>query len=456
MIDIIDRLRNIKELIIDSLNRDCIDFRKMRCTNFDDKLPEIPRNIPLFKLQSFPFIRSTSFSNFTSNRQGFGLELYQNTIPKNILQKTDFKSEFISLPYNNVCIQNRPNVYEWFDHNAKNINTAERVKSASEKIIQETKSICRFTEEEINERQNVTRKHLSCRLKSLNFWKNEITREVNLLCDDSYNLTLQLQKLKQFIRYTHNILKITTECRIQRKKRKSVDLINDTVQELLEKEVEICQEWTRKLSDVVTDMENKLKYITIEEWESEVNNSILNSQSERAASSDLCINCQSMINKCASIIIHHWNQVNTEFSMRTKQVIDIKNKTQHYLNQIVSKITKLSTNIECIKCALLQKDFPLRLAKVRLSLRKRRPNGELCNDNVNFGLREELNYLMESKKKLQDKLDYSIKILNELIISKKELQKDIIIKNHSIFIDREKCMTLRGTFSLKPMLESYY
>ena len=72
--------------------------------------------------------------------------------------------------------------------------------------------------------------------------------------------------------------------------------------------------------------------------------------------------------------------------------------------QTEEEIAELEDDIRRLVDAIRAKINPSKLAQTRLENRTYRPNVELCRDNVQYGLTDEVKQLEASKKSLEDKL----------------------------------------------------
>ena len=72
--------------------------------------------------------------------------------------------------------------------------------------------------------------------------------------------------------------------------------------------------------------------------------------------------------------------------------------------QTEEEIADLEEEIRRLNDAIAAKTNPLKLAQTRLENRTYRPNVELCRDNVQYGLVDEVKQLEASKASLEEKL----------------------------------------------------
>lgn len=64
----------------------------------------------------------------------------------------------------------------------------------------------------------------------------------------------------------------------------------------------------------------------------------------------------------------------------------------------------MEEDIRRVQDAIRAKINPMKLAQTRLENRTYRPNVELCRDNAQYGLTDEVKQLEATKKSLEDKL----------------------------------------------------
>jgi tektin-2 len=85
----------------------------------------------------------------------------------------------------------------------------------------------------------------------------------------------------------------------------------------------------------------------------------------------------------------------------------------------------------------------MKLAQTRLENRTYRPNVELCRDNVQYGLTDEVKQLEATTKALEDKLKQAQHALDGLQKKLHRINEDIQLKTHSLMLDKQ-CMDSRS------------
>lgn len=117
--------------------------------------------------------------------------------------------------------------------------------------------------------------------------------------------------------------------------------------------------------------------------------------------------------------------------------------------QVLRQIQEMEDNIEHISIAIENKKAPLQVAETRLDNRSNRPNVELCRDDVQYRLVEEVGQLHGSVANLQQKLAESEASLKGLIRRQLDLEEDIEVKSNSLFIDETQCMGMRKSINIQ-------
>lgn len=123
----------------------------------------------------------------------------------------------------------------------------------------------------------------------------------------------------------------------------------------------------------------------------------------------------------------------------TKRAID---ELDWQKKQTEEEIADLENEIRRLNDAIRAKINPLKLAQTRLENRTYRPNVELCRDNAQYGLVDEVKQLEASKQALEEKLKQSQHALDGLEKNLHRINEDLQCKTNSLRLD-EQCMQSR-------------
>ncbi|CAF4187688.1 unnamed protein product, partial [Rotaria sordida] len=89
-----------------------------------------------------------------------------------------------------------------------------------------------------------------------------------------------------------------------------------------------------------------------------------------------------------------------------------------------------------------------KVAQTRLETRTRRPNVEACRDSAMHSLIQEVHGLHAAIADLHAKLHQEENAVQQLLHTKSTLEQDLSIKSNSLFIDSNKVMGIRRTFTM--------
>ncbi|KAK1794277.1 hypothetical protein P4O66_011161 [Electrophorus voltai] len=323
------------------------------------------------------------------------------------------------------------------------------------------------------------------------------------LCEAGVVFTLGLKLSAVMFQSGVLHLQVSQECLFHREKRMAIDLVHDDVEKDLIKEVEViksCQERMRRnldkavaqlasnraaqhelerdLSDKVTaqriddrchQMRNTTDGISYyrgiermepslslpDSWSKFTDDNVLHSQSERLVSHKLRDEIEVLLNTTSNEMWNQFNTVNVAFTNRISETAEAKNSLQTHLAKTLQEIFQTEMLVEALKKALRDKENPLKVAQTRLEERTRRPNIELCRDNPYHRLVSEVREIEDTIHKLRERLMEAENTLQNLVKTKVTLEHDISVKANSLFLDQERCMSMRKTFPSTPRLVGY-
>lgn len=108
----------------------------------------------------------------------------------------------------------------------------------------------------------------------------------------------------------------------------------------------------------------------------------------------------------------------------------------------------MEKNIEQIKKAVEDKAMTMKVAHTRLEARIHRPHAELCRDAAQLRIVEEIETIRSVIDSLHKRLLECEAQQNQLLRSRSELENDLKAKMDALFIDREKCLSLRRSYPI--------
>ncbi|XP_060220999.1 tektin-3 [Meriones unguiculatus] len=419
---------------------------------------------------------------------------YPNLAP--LTTKSHQMCDSTMLPYvsNRTTLFTRYTPEDWyrstlvsFQESATARHNSERLRVDTSRLIQDKYRLIRKTQADCNRK-------LGERVNDLMFWKSEITHELDEMIGETNELTDVKRRLERALKELEAPLQVSQECLFHREKRMGVDLAHDEVEKELLTEVDTilcCQERMRRhldktiaqlasnravqhelekdLSDkqCALRIDGKCKYLrntsegisyfrgaenvdaTVsvpESWAKFTDDNILRSQSERAASAQLREDTENLLVVIANEMWNQFNKVNLAFTNRITESIDTKNKIHVHLSKILQEIFQTEMSILSIRKAIKEKSAFLKVAHTRLDERTRRPNVELCRDMAQLRLVNEVYEVDDTIQTLQQRLRDSEDTMQALVHTKATLEHELAVKANTLYIDQEKCMTMRKSY----------
>ncbi|KGL83756.1 Tektin-2, partial [Tinamus guttatus] len=360
---------------------------------------------------------------------------------------------------------------------------AERRRAASHRVRQEGRVLRNETSNQTkwDEQDNKTR--LTERIDSVNRWKETLDK---CLADTDAEIDA-LAKVKEAAEHAlqaKNLpLDVAIECLTLRESRRAIDVVRDPVEEELHKEVEVIEKAKRDLQQRVNllqearqqlslDQRGKVEALDIDrvclslsvnapnisfkvnptrvpdgstslqEWDDYSQRNKEHAEAEMKASNEL--------REAIALTIAQTNneleaqRVATEFALR-KRIRDLEkayDELKWQEKNTLEEIAEMEEDIRRLEEDLRRKMKDLKLAHTRLETRTQRPNVELCRDQVQYGLTDEVRQLEGTISALQQKLAQSQGALDALYKHLYRIQTDIGYKANSLVLDN-KCLDTR-------------
>lgn len=395
------------------------------------------------------------------------------------------------------------NPTEWHENNYAKYYQSFCDRDNGERLRHESKRTINETEASTNKTQSEVTKKLGERIQDINFWKFELERETRDVIDETDLLLAQKKRLENAFRATEIPLHIATDNLNCRQRRENIDLVQDDVELSLLKEVEIINnvqdllkktigqaetqirlnrdakqnlemDWSDKKEALEIDTAsgalrnhhtNKQFYpgaakfqeiqSTPESWAQFSHDNIVRAEHERMASMQLRQLIDNILEDTSRDMREQCDTVDVAFQKRVTEMEDAKTKMEENLKKVCEEITQMEKNIENLKKAIRDKENPMKVSQTRLENRTFRPGVELCRDPVQYKLVGEVNEIHSSIDALTDQLNQAQNSLKDLQDNRMGLEKEISIKKNSLFIDRDKCMSVRTRYPTTLKLQGY-
>ncbi|NP_001019910.1 tektin-3 [Rattus norvegicus] len=419
---------------------------------------------------------------------------YPTLAPLSSTSQSVCESTMLPFVSNRTTLFTRYTPDDWYRSTLVGFQESNCSRHNSERLRVDTSRLIQDKYQQIRKTQADSTQNLGERVNDIAFWKSEIIHELDEMIGETNALTDIKRRLERGLIETDAPLQVARECLFHREKRMGIDLVHDEAEKELLTEVETvlcCQERMRRhldkaIAQLASDrsaqhelekdlsdkqaalrIDDKCKHLrntsqgvsyfrgvenvdaTVsvpESWAKFTDDNVLRSQSERAASAKLREDTENLLIVIANEMWNQFNKVNVAFTNRIAETVDAKNKIHIHLSKTLQEIFQTEMAIESIRKAIKEKSAFLKVAQTRLDERTRRPNIELCRDIAQLRLVNEVYEVDETIQTLQQRLRDSEDTLQSLAHTKATLEHDLAVKANTLYIDQEKCMSMRNSY----------
>ncbi|CAL8088079.1 unnamed protein product [Orchesella dallaii] len=439
---------------------------------------------------------------------------YKGTSQSDLFHDIADKQKFPDLvTASNVCASHAARTYaypgpkysvdEWKVNNKQLCTGAECVHNTVTMVQTEAVGAIHDTNKQQVRHHSDTNADIDGRVHDISTWLENERDELKYNVNQTHELLELKERLEQMLKGIQTPLEITQENLLTRETRQGVELVHDAVEECLHKELESLKKNQDKLlmemervnsqlsrlraarHELETDMRNKDEARKTDEcvkilarlqdeiggleisdgtnansspssWLQLTQSLIRKSQEERNSAQMLYTEVSRSMLSSADECFSIWYETNASFSTRVSELMSAKQQIEKQLHRIKHDIDSLNRHMSSVRKALDEKLPMLRLAQARLEKRKERPGIELCRDKVMLALLKEIHALKISSDQLQTKLKDMEQTMSQLMKTKASLEHDIKMKEVALFLDREKCLTLRQNFPMSTFKETRF
>ncbi|XP_068015030.1 tektin-2 isoform X2 [Melanerpes formicivorus] len=348
----------------------------------------------------------------------------------------------------------RYSVPDWHTNSHLISADAERQRSASHQVRQEARALRNETNSQTkwDEHDNQTR--LADRISSVNRWKEKLDKCLADIDAEIDALAKVKEAAERALQAKNLSLDVSIECLTLRESRRAVDVVRDPVEEELHKEVRMINKAKRELQEKVTEAFQQLCHLQ----EARQRLSCDHRHKTEALEIDrICLslnvnspNISFKVNPTripgGTITLQEWEQ----YSRDNKEHAEAEMKASRQLReaavltiaQTLEEIAELEEDIRRLEEDLRRKAQDLKVAHTRLETRTYRPEEELCRDQAQYGLTDEVHQLEATIRALKQKLAESQEALDALYRQLYRIQTDLGCKANSLALDN-KCMDSR-------------
>ncbi|EDW46093.1 GM13535 [Drosophila sechellia] len=376
---------------------------------------------------------------------------------------------------------------EWYNNNMTKYSESNMNRNLSERMRNDAVRLMRETDEKATSGQRDAGRRLGERITDLTFWRNELNAELEKLIAEMSDINELQRQCGKALLDLEIPLHIAQECLFHQKAllveinnlRNSRDRLGG-LHEKISKQALDCRGAQHLLEDDVSHKESSLgidsmchqlnnhsrgityyggiekfdpSVSTQESWAQASSEHVRRSQAERAKLSQLRSDAQSVVNSVATTVWDFWSNTNNAFDRRSQEMAEAKNRVQLHLQKVQQELFDMEKHLFLLQKAIQDKSGPLKVAQTRLEARSHREGVELCKDHAQDRLVQEVQDIQGAVETLHHKLMEAEATHQGLLKTRCTLEVDLRNKVNALFIDREKCMSLRRSFPVSNLIK---
>jgi tektin-2 len=374
---------------------------------------------------------------------------------------------------------------DWFTSNYTIATNAERQREASHGTRQEAVFMRNETANKTKWDQHDNNTRLADRVEHIRKWKDILERTLSDLDREIANLSESKDVLEDSLEAKNLPTEVNVENLVIREGRRDIDVVEDEVEDQLKKEQQVIEavkgQLQRQIDEsfeqicrlqearqqILADLQDKnialdidieqynltedspnISYkpdptrvpkgsTTPQQWEDYSRYNKERAESEMNRSRALREANHHVIQQTDNDLAAQ--QAAVDYALR-KRIHDFEralDELNWQKQQTEEEIGELEEEIRRLESAIRAKINPMKLAQTRLENRTYRPNVELCRDNVQYGLTDEVKQLDATTQVLEDKLKQALHALHMLQQKLHRIDADIELKKSSLALDKQ-------------------
>ncbi|XP_003937555.1 tektin-2 isoform X2 [Saimiri boliviensis] len=379
---------------------------------------------------------------------------------------------------------------DWHTNSYLLSTNAQLQRDVSHQIRQEARVLRNETNNQTIWDEHDNRTRLAERIDTVNRWKEMLDKCLTDLDAEIDALTQMKESAEQNLQAKNLPLDVAIECLTLRESRRDIDVVKDPVEDELHKEVEVIEATKKALQQRISqafeqlcllqevrqqlhsDHRGKMETLeidrgclslnlkspnislkvdptrvpdgstTLQQWDNFSQFNKDRAEAEMKAAREL--------REAIALTIAETNneleaqRVATEFAFRKRlrEMEKVYSELKWQEKNTLEEIAELQEDIRHLEEDLRRKFLSLKLSHTRLEARTYRPNVELCRDQAQYGLTDEVHQLEATIAALKQKLAQAQDALDALYKHLARLQADIACKANSMLLDT-KCVDTR-------------
>uniref|UniRef100_A0A8C9NKP5 Tektin n=1 Tax=Serinus canaria TaxID=9135 RepID=A0A8C9NKP5_SERCA len=343
---------------------------------------------------------------------------------------------------------------DWQNNSRLISANAEQQRFNSHHIRQEGRVLRNDTGNQAKWDEHNSRTSLKDRITTVDKWREALAK-----CLADIDLEIDaLSKVKEAaenaIQAKNLCLDVAIECLTFRESRRDIDVVRDPVEEELHKEVKVIEKTKKDLQQRVDDAFRQLCLLK------EARQQLSCDHRHKVEALELDRQCVSFNPTSGNIsfkvnptripdgttALQEWELNSRRNKERAdtelKASVDLRGAITLTIAQTLEEIAEMEEEIRQLEENIKKRTLDLKVAHTRLETRTYRPHIELCRDQAQFGLTDEVQQLEGIIRALQQKRTESQDALDALYRQLHRIQTDIGYKTNSLQLDN-KCMDTR-------------
>ncbi|XP_045914962.1 tektin-2 isoform X2 [Micropterus dolomieu] len=383
----------------------------------------------------------------------------------------------------------RHSVSEWHGNNHQLSATAQHERHVSNMIRQEGRSLRNETNCKTTWDESDTSRRLSDRVWDVARWKEALETCAQKVDEEMEALTVSKEQTEQALAATAVPLEVSCECLTLRDGRRGYELVTDPVDEQLKKEVELIERVQQVLQQNIDKAFEQLCVLQ------EVRHQLTADLQNKMDALDIDMSCLSLTIKSPQISLktnptripsgsstpQEWlqfsqynvaraqeamqvsqqkredmsltraqlqNELNTqlratEFALRKRHHHEeqARDELEWQIRNTEDEMAEMESDIHGLDTDLQAKTASLKLAHTRLENRTNRPGMDLCRDEVQHGLVNEVNQLEATIMALKQKLSEAQHSLQKMKLHHSRMLQDLSRKQEALSLEQRSMNT---------------
>ncbi|GBM59953.1 Tektin-4 [Araneus ventricosus] len=384
---------------------------------------------------------------------------------------------------------------EWYRNNQRRFNQSDISRAEWFRVCQQSKQLAKEKRHLTDTVQNDVTKKIAERAKQVFDCQKDLEKTIEQLTAETRKCDLEKKRLENALNEVQMSLIVAQESLDLRDQRISSDLVHDRLQDELHREIEIIQTYRDLTKMIIAELENQIrrnqqskielerdwsdkweaynidticahmqntsseqiafytgpqripnKWSSPQEWIEFTRHRLFNARDEIRTSAILRDKINTHLQNGYKDLRNQADSIESVLAQRVNETNDSLYRLKQHQQMVIKEIAEAEKTIQFLKKEILEKEPALKKAQTRLHLRNERPNVELCEDRAHLGLIIESRELAATIQALQEQLARAEASLSNLLQTRRELEREIAVKENSLSVDKGRVQPLRKKF----------